>query len=278
MQLISVGYVIQTPFYADFKGFWSLSIKWLIANDKDAGSQCSQILALLEADRTMDTDQMLREVQVLSQEYPHPIFLLTRLLEQHIVGSVAQFTDITGRVADIERKLRDDVGSQRDLAHSNDMTLTHRKINCDLHQCSVDVVDLEKRRRFEKEMGAVVDKLISSTLANNRESLPSACKELEQRTDLFRKIAESRDLDIASLPRRISTQMTVLYNQIAQRDAWVNLDIAKAAREDNVVMIDDSTAMKTIAVLTIVFLPGTFIAVSLHRILVGSLANSVSHS
>jgi hypothetical protein len=54
----------------------------------------------------------------------------------------------------------------------------------------------------------------------------------------------------------------VLYNQIAQRDAKVNLDIAKATRDDNVVMVQDSNAMKTISVLTTIFLLGTSIAVN----------------
>lgn len=74
-------------------------------------------------------------------------------------------------------------------------------------------------------------------------------------------MAANHDLDIESLPRRIGTQITVLYNQIAQR-------LAEAARRENVIMTriaksskDDSTAMKTIAILTTVFLPGTFISV-----------------
>jgi hypothetical protein len=59
----------------------------------------------------------------------------------------------------------------------------------------------------------------------------------------------------------------VLYNPIAQRDAWVNLDLLGVARSDNVVMINDSNAMKPIAVLTTVFLPGTFISATICRIL-----------
>jgi hypothetical protein len=216
----------------------------------------------------MDIHLVLSEVQRLSKAYSHPIYLLTSLLEQHIEGSVNQFTDITNRIAEIERKLREDMGRQQDLARSNDAMLIHQNLNADLHQCSTAVVDLEKRRSFEKEMSEQLNKLISSISDSYPTGKkPQECIDLKQRMDLFCQVAENRDLDIKSLPRRISTQMTVLYNQMAQRDAWVNLDIAKAAREDNVVMIDDSTAMKTIAVLTTVFLPGTFIAVRLHRIL-----------
>jgi hypothetical protein len=156
------------------------------------------------------------------------------------------------------------VGRQQDLAGSKVTMQTHQRLNAKPHQCSIDVLDLEKRRRFEKETSKQVKELLLSMSEgllpdNGRQALV----DLKLRIDLFCQIAESRDLSIESLPRKISTQMTVLYNQIAQRDAWVNLDIAKATRRDNVIMIDDSTAMKTIATLTIVFLPGTFIAVSL---------------
>jgi hypothetical protein len=85
--------------------------------------------------------------------------------------------------------------------------------------------------------------------------VPSSCTNLKQRLDLGCKISANRDLDIGSLPRRINTQMTVLYNQIAQRDAHANTAIADATK-------DDGTSMKTMAVLTTVFLLGAYIAVS----------------
>jgi hypothetical protein len=262
LQLISLGYLIQTPFYNKFEGFWSLSIKWLEANAKSHGTQCSHILAVLEANGDLPR-KILLDVHRLSRDHPHPVYLLTRLLEQHIEDSVAKFENITGRIAEIECTLREDLSRPRNLSHVDKTLQTHQRLNAALHNCSIDVVDLEKRRHFEKEMSSHVNKLVFSILQGyGNDKQPQACMNLKQRVDLFRQIAESRDLDITSLPRRISTQMNVLYNQIAQRDAWVNLSIAKATRDDNVVMVQDSNAMKTIAVLTTLFLPGTFIAVS----------------
>ena len=48
---------------------------------------------------------------------------------------------------------------------------------------------------------------------------------------------------------------------MAQRDNKLNIEIARDSKSIAVEGKRDSSAMKTIAVLTIVFLPGTFIAV-----------------
>jgi hypothetical protein len=47
-----------------------------------------------------------------------------------------------------------------------------------------------------------------------------------------------------------------MYSLISQRDSRINLRIAEAAQQD-------SRTMKTIALLTLIFLPGTLVAVSL---------------
>ena len=260
---MSTGYVIQTPFYNNFKGFWSLFIKWSRDSTKDSEVPCSQVLAILEGNGDLPR-KILIQIHKLSIVYQHPVHLLTRLLEEHIEDSAVAFGDITERIVNIERKLREDLTHLQDIREVNKMMQLHQGLHSDLHACSSDVVDLEKRRRFEQNMSSHVNQLICSILdAHGEEKQPQPCLDIKQRMDFFRQLAASRDLDIESLPRRISTQMSVLYNQIAQRDALVNLDIAKATREDSVIMIQDSNAMKTIAVLTTLFLPGTFIAVSL---------------
>ncbi|KAL7799753.1 nucleoside phosphorylase domain-containing protein [Trichoderma ceciliae] len=255
------GYIIQTPFYNKFEGFWSLFINWSKVDAHGPETQCSRVLAILEANGDLPREILL-DVHRLSKDHRHPVYLLTCLLEQHIEDSVVKFKSITGRIAEVERTLREDLNRPQDINQVDKTLQTHRNLSAALHNCSIGVVDLEKRRHFEKKMSSHVNELIQLMLKgydNNRP--PQACVDLKQRMDLFNQIATSRDLDIESLPRRISTQMNVLYNQIAQRDAWVNLDIARGARDDNVVMVQDSNAMKTIAVLTTLFLPGTFIAV-----------------
>lgn len=60
---------------------------------------------------------------------------------------------------------------------------------------------------------------------------------------------------------RISqNQSTVLYNMINQRDSRLNFSVARSSRQIAAASRRDSSAMKTISILTLVFLPGTFIS------------------
>jgi hypothetical protein len=257
---------VQTPFYSEFKGFWSLVIRWA-EDDIDTSpymKDYSQTIALLEVEREEEIGSVLNEVHELSKaHHPHPLLLPICLLEKHIEESIKQFTDITRRVAQVERELHQDMIIPPSQGNNDYRMATYQRFNETLHQCSGAVVDLEIRRKFEKELSAHLQKNISTIIESYPNAkLPQYCTDLKERLDLFCSIAGNHDLDIESLPRRIGTQITVLYNQIAQR-------LAEAARRDNIIMTriaksskDDSTAMKTIAILTTVFLPGTFVSVS----------------
>jgi hypothetical protein len=52
-----------------------------------------------------------------------------------------------------------------------------------------------------------------------------------------------------------STNSLKVFNLLVQRDNKLNITVAAASQRDN-------TAMKTISIVTMVFLPGTYIAVS----------------
>jgi len=55
---------------------------------------------------------------------------------------------------------------------------------------------------------------------------------------------------------------TQLFNLIAQADNDINIGLSKDTKELAVASKRDSSAMKIIAFLTTLFLPGTFVAVS----------------
>lgn len=63
---------------------------------------------------------------------------------------------------------------------------------------------------------------------------------------------------------RLQAQQAVLFNLINQADTQINIGLAKDSKELAAASKQDSSAMKIIAVLTTLFLPGTFVAVSHH--------------
>lgn len=67
-------------------------------------------------------------------------------------------------------------------------------------------------------------------------------------------------LELACNQKIAQSQLEIVYNLVAQRDNKDNLKLAKISTEIASVTKDDSFAMRTIAVMSILFLPGTFVS------------------
>jgi hypothetical protein len=80
--------------------------------------------------------------------------------------------------------------------------------------------------------------------------------------------------DADSWQKKASIQVHGLFNLIAQRDQHTNIAIARDSRTLAEESKRDSTSMKAIAAVTMVFLPGTFTAVSTLFSYLGSLLSS----
>lgn len=74
-----------------------------------------------------------------------------------------------------------------------------------------------------------------------------------QRLDFQSKLFKSLQSRSRALGGRLYSEINLGFNTVAQHDSGVTVRIGKAAQKD-------SAAMKTIALLTLIFLPGTFIA------------------
>lgn len=65
---------------------------------------------------------------------------------------------------------------------------------------------------------------------------------------------------MGSLNKPTDPLLTQLFNLIAQKEAKVGIAVAQDSRTLASASKEDSTAMKTLAAVTVVFLPGTFVA------------------
>ncbi|KAI4160231.1 MAG: hypothetical protein LQ342_005943 [Letrouitia transgressa] len=79
--------------------------------------------------------------------------------------------------------------------------------------------------------------------------------------DLGLSFANNRHKQVLELVYRITTQVKIVDNMIAQDDSHTNIAIAEQSRKIAIETKRDSVAMKTIAALTMAFLPGTFVGV-----------------
>ncbi|KAI4221703.1 MAG: hypothetical protein LQ349_007785 [Xanthoria aureola] len=80
-----------------------------------------------------------------------------------------------------------------------------------------------------------------------------------------------------TLRNRVRIQLSVAANLISQNDSRTNIAIADASRRIAFETRRDSDAMKTIAALTMVFLPGTFVAVRTQLLSFSAKASDTRH-
>ncbi|KAL3442462.1 hypothetical protein BJX65DRAFT_312775 [Aspergillus insuetus] len=93
----------------------------------------------------------------------------------------------------------------------------------------------------------------------SRAKLNQPSKMMEERIEFLLSTIENA-LDYLALKERMETQQSVVLNLIAQMDGTVNIELAKDSREIAAASKRNSSAMKIVAVLTTLFLPGTFMA------------------
>ncbi|KAI9729750.1 MAG: hypothetical protein M1834_006701 [Cirrosporium novae-zelandiae] len=85
------------------------------------------------------------------------------------------------------------------------------------------------------------------------ERITECCKFLEN-------VTETQMLHVTYLQERAKIQLSALFHLIAQRDQNQSIQLARDSRTLAEATKRDSQAMKTIAIVTMVFLPGTFMA------------------
>jgi Mg2+ and Co2+ transporter CorA len=102
---------------------------------------------------------------------------------------------------------------------------------------------------------------------------PDEDKKMRQHMKYVSRIVETAQTDLEVLPRRIENHLST------QRDARASVQIATKSAQIAQSSLNDSSSMKTIAVMTLIFLPATFACVS-HPVplLTESNVVCVSHS
>ncbi|PNP81520.1 hypothetical protein FNYG_05195 [Fusarium nygamai] len=228
-------YIVQTPFYS--KGFWSLLLYTMTNMDIAGGS--TKLSGVIQVDKDVDLTKIFRDVRDLVARYgPHQTLLPLQLFVSHYEATKEAFTLIQNRVSKVDDDLLRHLQDEDKL---DDASKMYRSLSMTLHECSMDLAELGRRRKFEKELGSVLQKDLSHD------------SKLRVLVEIYSRMSQSRDSDIESLPGKIESQRNVLYNLITQHDSYLQ---ARLARES----LRDSKAMKTLSILTILFLPGAFIA------------------
>ncbi|QDS72395.1 hypothetical protein FKW77_008686 [Venturia effusa] len=95
---------------------------------------------------------------------------------------------------------------------------------------------------------------------NGRESYKMLCQKVLHIDDYVEQQFQDLKVYLVFTQERARTLMTVLFNLIARQDVNASIELAKDSRTIALAAKNDSSSMKTIAVMTMLFLPGTFFA------------------
>ncbi|KAK3365598.1 hypothetical protein B0T24DRAFT_393263 [Lasiosphaeria ovina] len=177
----------------------------------------------------------------------HPLFPTFAALKYILTGNYGDLGDRMAKVVHVER--------QTSSAHSgghNMLTLSQiiseASISTTNTSVGVGVADriisyletdsLELRKRGAGDQQTQYD----DTWRDALEGIP-----------ILREELRSLLLIADGLDKRIQVQLSIIYNLIARADSQASLKLAKRAKED-------SSSMKTVAIMTMAFLPATFFA------------------
>ncbi|KAH9844576.1 hypothetical protein Tdes44962_MAKER07273 [Teratosphaeria destructans] len=261
----SASFLLQTP--RDGKSFCSLS---LVNRER---THCG---GLYIADDTYSLDRLLAAQQYQNRhpKVPRDFSILPiTVLVHHIDETLSYVQRLAREVTSTEKRIAD--GDIR-LEDNGDYKL--------LNRLNLEHIRLERRARFEAELGQnllkYIDEYYRMWIAL-WEGGTSYIEDMREKIEQQSRYSEQVQRDLEILPRRIKNQSKAISNYVIQRDNKLNIQLAESnkriaeeARRDNLLNLEmaaataqvaeetrvDSAAMKTIAVLTLTFLPGTFVA------------------
>ncbi|KAI0892849.1 hypothetical protein F4806DRAFT_499678 [Annulohypoxylon nitens] len=256
------AYLIQTPVTSH--PFWTLVL--VLGENSNKGA------AVIQTNATDEISRILLKVKQRAnkkQGNRHPMFLLYCLLESHDLITGEKLSRVSDSVENVDEELARELDQKESLEDGGDRKpanqniwhrLVRRKLKnagnsrqkgthgCDfgqlsrnLHQARMDLVELDRRSQFEK----IVLDAFQTDLKDYTD--------LNQQVNSLRTSSARQRSSIESLPKTIESQRSLLYSLIARRDATLQYRLAKETSRD-------SKAMKTLAIITIIFLPGTFVS------------------
>lgn len=233
--------------------------------------------AIIHGCTAQDVDRLFDWLEVLKPELFDPLLLPALVMElirtkhsEIIEEKIEKLLALSGatRLYDNRPKI-----SLDDVHNYNKRTTENLQVHQDtgdlaltIAQTRVQVLKLLKLVGQEEVARAPGPQRISASRIKQRledtveiyDQLGRTCIQVIQDSNLLMGAVSSTHLFAfeLSLPNRPQ-----IYNLIAQRQNQVNMEIAAESRTISAASKRDNSAMRTIAVVTMVFLPGTFVAV-----------------
>ncbi|KAL8828996.1 MAG: hypothetical protein Q9191_002276 [Dirinaria sp. TL-2023a] len=126
--------------------------------------------------------------------------------------------------------------------------------------CSAYAVSMEDHSAQLREILSCLSKYQWPQDVEQPEWAQTMVKEVNECVEVMRLRHEAQARSLHDSSRRADIQLTALFNLIAQEETQLSIRVVQDSRTLASATKDDSTAMKTLAAVTVIFLPGTFVA------------------
>lgn len=154
---------------------------------------------------------------------------------------------------DPKRNLRLDADQQQNLAKLDFEPITQKLTGLTGTLAFCDLT-FEANRQDLELIVTTAKKISAARKSSKQVSNPDGTRpDPNQRANYLNGLISGAQAHRSVLLERTKAQVQTVYSMIGQRDNKLNIDIATSARRD-------SSAMQSIAVVTLIFLPGTFTA------------------
>jgi len=187
------------------------------AENCEEGTAAVKVIGLLESNSQVNLAAIFDEVRRFAGKYRHPLLLPIQMLFYHVHESARQFMGISRELTDIEEAIDPAAIDKFQGFDTNDSEkqTSYGALSKRLYQCSNSLVELERRRDFEKRLSALLikevcigsgeefDKPGSGVSYWIHERNMTRLQSVAQRIEAIMEMGNLRSLDLVSLPRRI---------------------------------------------------------------------------
>ncbi|KAL9613337.1 MAG: hypothetical protein Q9167_002098 [Letrouitia subvulpina] len=200
----------------------------------------------------------LNSIRQLAQYALFPAFVAATALLKELKDSIYRIIDEMERI-EIRTRHRD--YAKRDW--TNAATGDYAALSEQLNGFATRLAILERNKAV---LTWILDDL--TAFQKRRDTTDALCKssleEINKFADKYLGILkdelDGNSIHLPYLSRKIQIQLQVIFHLITSRETRVSIAVAEDSRALASTTKEDSTAMKTLAIVTVTFLPGTFIA------------------
>ncbi|KAI9797187.1 MAG: hypothetical protein M1833_005596 [Piccolia ochrophora] len=239
---------------------------YMIALSYDPNSRVTK--AFLHAASKSERERISASLNASSSLWQHPLLVPVILFENHLQNAERYLLALSDKVTDMEADTGYVVAGRLALTDPSAIPkwnkLDLEGLTRRLHSCLAELVFLDHVSHFRRECAGFLLKTIKDVQrhfpAHGRRERAWEARELAQSIGFMSSASDTMWYQSQCLQKRVQSQIGVTYSMIAQNDSRLNQSIASDSAQIASASKRDSSAMKTVALITAIFLPGTFVA------------------